>query len=83
MGDADLFMEGYGAKIQKGGGKYTKNQEFVLFDVKIDGWWLRRKDVEDIGNKLGIKVVPIVGRGTLHEMIKFVRDAFIFYKKPS
>lgn len=74
--EVDLYMEGYGNNIQKGG-KYTKNQEFVLFDVRIDGWWLKREDVEDVGNKLSIKVVPIVGRGTLHEMVKFVRNGFL------
>ena len=72
----DLFMEGYGAKIQKGGGNYSSDQEFVLFDVKINDWWLKRKDVEDIGDKLGIRVVPIIGKGTLKEMVEYVRRGF-------
>ena len=68
-----LYGEGYGPKIQKGGGNYRSDPSFVLFDVKIGQWWLQRHDVEDIAQKLGIYVVPIVGRGTLFEMVEFVR----------
>lgn len=67
--DACLYGEGYGAKIQKGGGNYRSDQGFVLFDVKIGHWWLQRHDVEDIAVKLGIDVVPIIGEGTLGAMV--------------
>lgn len=30
-----LYGEGYGAKIQKGGGNYRADQDFVLFDVRV------------------------------------------------
>ena len=63
--DVVLYGEGYGAKIQKGGGNYREDQSFVLFDVQIGGWWLRRAGVLDVGAKLGLDVVPIVGRGPL------------------
>lgn len=34
-----LYGEGYGAKIQKGGGNYIPDgRDFALFDVLIDGW---------------------------------------------
>ena len=33
-GSAVLYGEGYGAKIQKGGGNYRADQDFVLFDVR-------------------------------------------------
>ena len=56
-----LYGEGYGAKIQKGGRNYISDGvDFILFDVMIDDWWLKRENVEDIANKLGIKVVPII-----------------------
>lgn len=71
-----LYGEGYGAKIQKGGGNYRPDQSFVLFDVKIGDWWLQRSDVEDVAKKLGVDVVPIVGRGTLPEMVAMVREGF-------
>jgi len=71
---ACLYGEGYGAKIQKGGGNYRLDQDFVLFDVKVGDWWLRREDVEDVAQKLGIDVVPIIGRGTLFDMVSMVRE---------
>jgi len=75
-----LYGEGYGAKIQKGGGQYISDGvSFVLFDVKIDNWWLQRKDIEDIAFKLNIDVVPIIGRGKLKEMINTANIGFESY----
>lgn len=68
-GAAVLYGEGYGAKIQKGGGNYRPDQDFVLFDVKVGEWWLQRADVEDVAAKLGLDVVPIIGEGTLHDAV--------------
>ncbi len=68
-GSAVLYGEGYGAKIQKGGGNYRPDQDFVLFDVKVGDWWLQRADVEDVAAKLGLDVVPIIGEGTLHDAV--------------
>ena len=67
--DACLYGEGYGAKIQKGGSNYRPDQDFVLFDVRVGEWWMQRVDVEDIAEKLGVDVVPIIGEGTLHDAI--------------
>ena len=74
-----LYGEGYGAKIQKGGGNYRSDQDFVLFDVKIGDWWLKRVDALDISMKLGLDIVPVIGRGTLHDMVKYVQSRFISY----
>ena len=45
-----LFGEGCGAKIQKNGGAYVPNGDvdFILFDVRVSNWWLRRDDVAGI-----------------------------------
>lgn len=67
-----FYGEGYGAGIQKGG-CYKQNKDFVLFDIKIGKWWLQRADIEEIANKFNIDVVPIIGRGTLGDMIGKVR----------
>jgi hypothetical protein len=72
-GSACLYGEGYGARIQKGGGNYRPDQDFVLFDVKIGDWWLLRSDVEDVASHLGLDVVPVVGVGTLFDGITLVR----------
>ena len=69
-----LYGEGYGVKI-RGGGKYIPDGvDFILIDVLIDGWWLKRESIEDIANKLKIDVVPIVGRGTLMDAIAIIKS---------
>lgn len=75
-GNTVLYGEGYGAKIQKGGGNYRVDQDFVLFDVRVGPWWLQRADVEDVAGKLGMDVVPIIGEGTLHDAIARCRQGF-------
>ena len=75
-GGVILYGEGYGAKIQKGGGNYRPDQDFVLFDVKIADWWLQRPDVEDIASKLAIDIVPIIGQGTLADMVEMTQQGF-------
>ena len=71
-----LYGEGYGAKIQKGGGNYRVDQDFVLFDIKIGHWWLKREDIEDIANKLNLDIVPIIGSGSLEELVEYVKTGF-------
>lgn len=72
-----LYGEGYGNKIQKVGHKYKDHQDFVLFDVKVGDYWLDRETVDDIASKLGIESVPIVGEGTLNDMIKLCQDGML------
>jgi len=56
-----LYGEGYGAKIQKGGGNYLPDStSFRLFDVRCGDWWLRTCDVADIAKKLNILRVPLL-----------------------
>lgn len=75
--DVILYGEGYGAKIQKGGGKYLPDScDFVLFDVRVGSWWLTRDAVEDVAAKLGLDVVPILGTGTLAEAVEMTRHGF-------
>lgn len=71
-----LYGEGYGARIQKGGGNYRLDQDFVLFDVKVGEWWLQRDAIEQIASSLGLDVVPIIGRGTLTEMLTLAASGF-------
>jgi len=58
-----LYGEGYGAGIQKGGGNYRPDQDFILFDIRVGDWWLKREDVEDVADKMGVEVVPVVDDG--------------------
>jgi ATP-dependent RNA circularization protein (DNA/RNA ligase family) len=72
-----LYGEGYGAKIQKGGCNYRQDQDFVLFDVKVGEWWLQRADVEDVSEKLGLSIVPIIGEGTLHDAVLAAKNGIL------
>ena len=72
-----LYGEGYGTRIQKGGGNYKADGvDFALFDVFIDGWWLEQDNVKGIAEKLGISAVPFVGYFTLHNAMDFVDTGF-------
>lgn len=73
---ACLYGEGYGAKIQKGGGNYQPDQDFVLFDVRVGEWWLQREDVGDVAEKFGLDVVPELGTKTLLQWVDFVAQGF-------
>lgn len=68
-----LYGEGYGAGIQKGGGNYNPEQKFILFDVKIGDWWLKRPDIEDIANKLGLDIVTVLGERSLVEIVNLIK----------
>lgn len=72
-----LYGEGYGAKIQKEGSNYIEDgQDFILFDISIGDVWLKRSDVESIGSELSIKVVPIIGYGTIEDAVNKTKEGF-------
>ena len=72
-----LYGEGYGARIQKGGGNYIPDGvDFILFDVMVGDAYLERLNVEDVARKLGIRAVPIVWAGTLRDAVELVREGF-------
>jgi len=68
---AVLYGEGYGEKIQNGGAYGPVN--FILFDVNIDGWWLKRSGIVEIAGYFDLNVVPIVGHGTLPEAVEYIK----------
>ena len=71
-----LYGEGYGAKIQKGGGDYIPDGcSFILFDV-FCGCWLERSSVEDIAKTLGIEAVPVFGTAYLRDFVDLCKRGF-------
>lgn len=68
-----LYGEGYGAKIQNGGG-YRDDVSFILFDIEINGIYLERESVVGIAEKLKIEYVPILFSGTLQEGVDYVKQ---------
>lgn len=72
-----LFGEGYGAKIQKGGGLYKSDGvDFIMFDIYMPkkDLWLQRYSLEDIARALEIQVVPEIMISTLDEAIAYVKS---------
>ena len=64
-----LYGEGYGPKIQKGGGRYRATPGFRLFDVMVGGLWLEPESIEDIADQLDITHAPVFGVRTLDTAI--------------
>jgi len=58
-----IFGEGYGVKIQKGGGSYRPDVAVRIFDVNVGGWWLEWDDVVKVAVGLGVSTVPTLGSG--------------------
>jgi hypothetical protein len=75
-GDAVIYGEGYGAGIQGGAG-YSPSKKLIIFDVLVaDKWWLSHENVVDVGQKLGLEVVPDFGEMTLEDATEMVRKGF-------
>jgi len=76
-GPVCLYGEGYGKKIQKGGGNYNHDGvDFALFDVLIGDTWLERHNVEDIANKLQTGIVPIIASLNLWQAVEMCEKGF-------
>lgn len=72
-----IYGEGYGAGIQKAGTHYISNGvAFIVFDVKVNNIYLKTDARDDISNKLGAPIVPLIGYFTLDEAIEYVRKGF-------
>lgn len=71
-----IYGEGYGRKIQKGGNYISTDVGFILFDVRVENWWLKREDCEIIARKLNVPIVPLIGYMTLPEAIEYVETGF-------
>ena len=71
-----IYGEGYGAKIQKGGNYIKDGVNFILFDINIGNWWLKRETLEQIAKDLNIDIVPLIGYMTIPEAIDYVKKGF-------
>lgn len=73
-----LYGEGFGAGIQKGGGKYLPDSvDFILFDVLVGKWWLNREGVESIAKALNVRVVPVRLIGKLSEGVSMIKTGMV------
>jgi len=68
-----IYGEGYGAGIQKGGGKYRQDRSFVVFDMLVDDVaWLEQPVVIKNCTDFGLEYVPVVGVLTRREIVGYV-----------
>lgn len=72
-GNVVFYGEGYGGNINSGG-NYKPEQDFIMFDIRINNTWLERENVIDIGKQLGVECVPVIGQGTLYDAIELVKN---------
>lgn len=81
-----LFGEGYGAKIQKGGGNYIPDGcDFILFDVYIPSsdTWLQWDDMTSVADAFNIKHVPLVMTGAIQDAIDYVKTKPVSHINPN
>lgn len=70
-----VFGEGYGPKIQKGGGNYRQDQSFIVFDVLINEVsWLNETAITEVAQTLGFTRVPDYAIGTIEDAISIVTN---------
>ena len=71
-----IYGEYYGQGIQNCGGRYHDYNDFRVFDIDAQGWWVP-SDIRNAWCKqLGLKTVPFIGIRTLSEFEKMVMDGF-------
>jgi hypothetical protein len=72
-----IYGEYFGTGIQKGGSRYIQNgNDFVVFDIRQQGWWLPRENRNAICFELGLKTVPYLGCMTLRQIEEMVMNGF-------
>lgn len=75
-----LFGEGYGPKIQKGGGLYNDRQDFVLFDVLVnDKTWLDEDGISDVAMNFDLDRVATLFVGSYELAVEIVRGGPTLY----
>ena len=77
-GHVSFFCIAFGSHLKQGG-KYGKTQQINVFDINIEDNWLQRDDIKSMCNKFDLNPIPIVGTGSLNNMIGKVEKGFNSY----
>jgi len=72
--DVTIFGEAYGGRLQGMRETYGDNLKFIVFDVKVEYFWVDVPGAEDIANKMGLEFVPYVKCITDLEELNCQRD---------
>lgn len=80
-----IYGEYFGKGIQKCGKRYLEDShDFLVFDIKQQGWWTPKEVRDELCDKLGLEQVPYYGTYTLDEIENIVRMGFpTLYRKAS
>lgn len=78
-----IYGEYFGTGVNKVGNRYIQNgNDFLVFDIRQQGWWLPRERREAICKGLGLESVPYLGNMTLRDIEQQVMYGFTTqYKK--
>ena len=72
-----IYGEYFGTGIQKCGSRYIQNgNDFRVFDIQAQGWWLPKENRDAMCKGLGLNTVPYLGNMTLADIEKMVRGGF-------
>lgn len=69
-----IYGEAYGGKLQRMSKTYGSNLHFVVFDVKINDYWLDVPKAEKFALNLGLEFVDYVKCKTELSLLNFERD---------
>lgn len=71
-----IYGEYFGKGIQKCGSRYRDDNDFVVFDICQQCWWLPKEMRDNICQKLELHQVPFIGYLTLEEAEDMVTKGF-------
>ena len=71
-----IYGEFFGKKIQAGGNYDKDKNRFSIFDICMQGWWVPIDMLNDYAEKLGLDVVPYLGKMTIDDAEKMVIEGF-------
>ena len=72
-----IYGEYFGKGVQKIGARYIdKGNDFLVFDIRQQGWWLPREKRNALCFELGLKSVPYLGYMTLRQIEEMVMKGF-------
>lgn len=72
-----IYGEYFGSDIQKCGSRYIQNgNDFLVFDIKQQGWWTPKNVRDALCKDLKLNTVPFLGVMTLKEIEDKVRAGF-------
>lgn len=72
-----IYGEYFGKGIQKCGHRYIKDgNDFLVFDIRQQGWWLPKDKRDEMCKILGLDTVPYIGTMTLADAEEMVSNGF-------